>query len=567
MGGCPFKLVLGFFLTLSRPFILFFYILRILLSSDGRCSSAEVKQSKQHKWQSLAEEVPWKEEQCCRELRKHSWRDESSDNGVTGEQNRESRDGGIAVQLAEMQKLCFILHQEYSFLRQEVEQLRQSNKRPKAESVQSRTAETRCSVAVQTEKLSGENERCSHQNFMFRREVRRPSVPSRDSDKQTDRETHAERTLLQQTSGQSVGEISRQAEQFPGRETAKPSTVVESAQGFPCCRSENRETKFSCDGRKSEADGVVFGPHFPGFETVGRGDRLTDVTPSFNKGSKRRRLSSVSASGRPTERRESSPDMSWSCNEFTRSRSTVPDNDYFCSKGSRLELKVSRLSNRDDAVSRVNSRQPPTFNGKAEWAAFRVQFEMFAELSNWTQAEMGLQLAVCLRGPARATLALLEPEVRRDYESLVRALEARFEPEKHQRELFRAKLRNRTRRKGESLPALAHDVMRMVQRAYPVVTGRGKQELAVVSFADALCHDPDLQMAVWQEKPQALDDAVGAAVRFESFRAARRDRHGGDAEGDRAVQKARGLCFYCSKPRHRIDNCRKRARDLKMHAD
>ncbi|KAJ8046575.1 hypothetical protein HOLleu_05289 [Holothuria leucospilota] len=79
---------------------------------------------------------------------------------------------------------------------------------------------------------------------------------------------------------------------------------------------------------------------------------------------------------------------------------------------------------------------------------------------------MATCLAACLRGEAQAVLADLNIHARRDYPSLVNALSRRFDPA-HQTEVFRIQLKNRTRRKEESLPELAQEIRRLTRQAYP----------------------------------------------------------------------------------------------------
>ncbi len=98
-------------------------------------------------------------------------------------------------------------------------------------------------------------------------------------------------------------------------------------------------------------------------------------------------------------------------------------------------------------------QRPPLHDGRSRWEARLTQFEMLAQLSNWSEAQKATYLAVSLRGSALAVLSSLPGERRSDYKSLVTALQNRFGTA-HQAELHRMKLRNRTRKRDESLPEL-----------------------------------------------------------------------------------------------------------------
>ncbi|PIK38533.1 hypothetical protein BSL78_24626 [Apostichopus japonicus] len=128
------------------------------------------------------------------------------------------------------------------------------------------------------------------------------------------------------------------------------------------------------------------------------------------------------------------------------------------------------------------SKQMP---GKYQVPDYLVQFELIAELNGWDEFTQALQLAASLRGPANAVLADLEPRRRRDFGLLVDALEHRF-GRRNQTELFKAMLRNRSRQPSETLPEMAHDIKRLLSRAYPDASLEMKETLAKDFFIDAL---------------------------------------------------------------------------------
>ena len=104
-----------------------------------------------------------------------------------------------------------------------------------------------------------------------------------------------------------------------------------------------------------------------------------------------------------------------------------------------------------------SSAKAPTYDGTSAWDDFAVQFEVIAELNGWDYKTKSMQLAASLRGDARTVLGDLEAVKRHDYISLESALKARFQPE-NQTEVCRVELRNRRRKKDETLPELGQAI-------------------------------------------------------------------------------------------------------------
>ena len=171
-------------------------------------------------------------------------------------------------------------------------------------------------------------------------------------------------------------------------------------------------------------------------------------------------------------------------------------------------------------------KKPAPFDGKVSWQDYRVQFELISALNGWTRSQMALELATSLRDEALSVLALIEPTQRTDYFALATALEARFEP-KAQAEAHRATLRNRLRRRGESLAALSQEIKKLTFKAYPTANSATLEQLTLHGFLDALS-DPEMEWSIHQGKPATVQEAVGLAMEYESFRQARAKRKGRD---------------------------------------
>ena len=166
--------------------------------------------------------------------------------------------------------------------------------------------------------------------------------------------------------------------------------------------------------------------------------------------------------------------------------------------------------------------RPATFDGTGSWNDYRVQFELLAELNGWAETSKAIYLAASLRGPAQSVLGDLDEDRRRSYSALTAALGQRFGPE-NQTELFRVQLKNRLRRKDETLPELAQAIRRLTRQAYPSANYQLQETLSKEHFIDAL-NDTDIRWRVFQSRPSSLEDAVRVAVELEAFQVADRQR-------------------------------------------
>ena len=177
----------------------------------------------------------------------------------------------------------------------------------------------------------------------------------------------------------------------------------------------------------------------------------------------------------------------------------------------------------DGSVSRAGATQrPPLYDGRSSWDAYITQFEMLAQLNHWTEMEKATLLAVSLRGAASTVLSNLPADRRSDYRALVTALENRFGTA-HQAELHRMKLRNRTRKREESLAELMEDIERLARLAYPDAAPAMLELLAKDQFIDSLT-DEDTKLRIRQNRPETLQQALEAALELESYQLASRHR-------------------------------------------
>ena len=100
---------------------------------------------------------------------------------------------------------------------------------------------------------------------------------------------------------------------------------------------------------------------------------------------------------------------------------------------------------------------------------------------------------------------------------LTKILESRFGgkaiADKH-----RIELRNRRRRKDETLQSLHSDIRRLAALAYPEVQPQTRDVITGDYFLDAL-GDPDLALKVRERRPEDLDTALRIALQLEAWEA------------------------------------------------
>jgi len=139
-----------------------------------------------------------------------------------------------------------------------------------------------------------------------------------------------------------------------------------------------------------------------------------------------------------------------------------------------------------------------------------------------------------LSGQAAEVLWTAGAESSDTYEKLLSLLRNRFGSD-GQAEKFRAELRTRRRRPGESLRALFHDVRRLIALAYPGPMNTTTEIVARDAFIDAL-DNRQLSLRVREKEPITLEEALRVAIRFEADAGAADADHAEDSRRHRPRQ-------------------------------
>jgi hypothetical protein len=190
---------------------------------------------------------------------------------------------------------------------------------------------------------------------------------------------------------------------------------------------------------------------------------------------------------------------------------------------------------------------------------------MVADVNGRSGERRAVELAASLRDSAVSVLSLMRKQDRVNYPALLQTLQERFEPA-NLLQMHQATLKSRSCQ-GEALTALGADIKRLVRQAYPDAEGTIFNQLALVSFLDAL-KDADMEWAVRQGQATTVDTAVTLAMQYEAFRrvqaleskkifAVNAPATGGDCDQPRD----RRQCYYCKEQGHLCQTCPKTARD------
>src|SRR5208282_4239076 len=144
---------------------------------------------------------------------------------------------------------------------------------------------------------------------------------------------------------------------------------------------------------------------------------------------------------------------------------------------------------------------------------FLAKFENRSAYVGWNARDRLFHLQASLEGAAGQVL--WDAGTQTSAEEIVRRLRARFGNE-HQSERFRAELRSRRRKKGETLQAVYNDVCRLLALAYPGPTNATTVIVGRDAFLDAL-NNHEMRIRVLEKEPSTLEEALSIACRLEAY--------------------------------------------------
>ena len=150
---------------------------------------------------------------------------------------------------------------------------------------------------------------------------------------------------------------------------------------------------------------------------------------------------------------------------------------------------------------------PPTFDGKQDFAQFKQQFADCCTLNGWgNDMRKALWLRVSLKGEARGVIK----DEQETFEVLMDRLENRYGA-KLKCKSWDMQLTGRKRRQGESLIALSDDISKLCGYVYEDLPPVMRERRAVAHFINALT-SPYAQHELHLANPQTMEQAFEIAA-------------------------------------------------------
>ena len=146
---------------------------------------------------------------------------------------------------------------------------------------------------------------------------------------------------------------------------------------------------------------------------------------------------------------------------------------------------------------------------------FLAKLENCTRYNGWTVADKLAHLQANLTGGAAQCLWDVGVENSCSLPHLLTLLRGRFGSE-GQAEKFRAELRGRRRKTGETLQSVYQDIRRLMVLAFPGPTNATTEIVGRDSFLDAL-GDRSFALRIRERKPATMEEALRMAVRFEAY--------------------------------------------------
>ena len=153
------------------------------------------------------------------------------------------------------------------------------------------------------------------------------------------------------------------------------------------------------------------------------------------------------------------------------------------------------------------------YNGSTPLETHLAKLNNCAEYYNWTARDRLCHLKASLEG--HAGQVLWELGSGSTEEEIVKLLRNRF-GNVNQMERYRAELRSRRRKRGESIQAVYQDVRRLLALGFPGHSGELCEIIGRDAFLEALA-DPALRVRVLDQQPTTLDEALAIVCRMEAY--------------------------------------------------
>ena len=177
----------------------------------------------------------------------------------------------------------------------------------------------------------------------------------------------------------------------------------------------------------------------------------------------------------------------------------------------------AKSSNSTSGTKKANVK-PKSYDGSEDFGDYLSQFEIIADLNQWDYPTKSLQLASALTGQAVGILGELTPTNRRDFDSLVKALNTRFGSIERS-ELYRAKLKVLKQEKDQDISQLAQLAKKLTRQAYPHADQDMLGILSLDYFIDALPKS-EMRLRIRESRPKNITEAETLTIRLNTYQVA-----------------------------------------------
>ena len=221
---------------------------------------------------------------------------------------------------------------------------------------------------------------------------------------------------------------------------------------------------------------------------------------------------------RPTSRKLPKPPIREGVEDATTVNAAVAS----LSSSSRNVMETCLSESRQvefEMLSASSRRVTPTIKlGSYDGVAIALETHLSkldncASYYNWSARDRLCHIKASLEGPAGQVLW----EISYDATELdvVKLLRNRF-GNVNQMERYRAELRSRRRKRGESIQAVYQDIRRLLALGFPGQSGELCEIIGRDAFLEALA-DPGLRIRVLDQSPSTLDEVLSIVCRMEAY--------------------------------------------------
>lgn len=158
---------------------------------------------------------------------------------------------------------------------------------------------------------------------------------------------------------------------------------------------------------------------------------------------------------------------------------------------------------------------PDNHSSKKDWKLWIYHFENIATVNGWDDAAKLQWLKVRLTGRGRMGFQCFSDELKETYATAMEALEKRFEPLSRQGQ-YQAEFQTCRWKKAEGWADFAEELQALVNRVYPTIEEKGKEQLALNHSLGEL-ENPQVAFSIKQQCPKMVEEAVTATLEMESY--------------------------------------------------